>query len=139
LIKGRKKFKQFQIPIGEDHKKGVYSIILNNDIYIGSTNTSFRERFLQHINKNNPLKHTYDLLINGGIFNTLWIATDNEDERNIRKKENEYIEEYKNNPYWNVINFKDSYKIKYKNIKVKAKDYNSAIKVLQSNNIYYKK
>ena len=31
-------------------KTGVYMIILNNEIYIGSTTASFRERFLQHYN-----------------------------------------------------------------------------------------
>jgi len=129
-------------------KTGVYSIILDKTIYIGSTNNNFRKRFIQHISKKNPLKHTYNLLIKGGIFTTLWIANDDTNESEIRKKENEYIKYYKNLSDWDLINtryphkqkgkhnkIKPKQKIKYKNIKINSNDYNSVIQLLKVNNI----
>ena len=139
----RKEYKQFKISIENENKAGVYSIILNNDIYIGSTANSFRERFKEHTYKSNPLKHTYDMIHNGGIFEVIWIAEEGMDELTIRQKEKEYIQYYKTLADWNVINFKyisNKIKIvsKYKYIKVGKKDYNIAIKLLQENNIHIK-
>ena len=134
----RKNFTQFEIPRYNENKTGVYSITLDNNIYIGSTVKGFRERFREHIYKNNPLTHTYEMMQNGGIFKTLWIARDGTEESIIRQKEKDYIEYYIGLSEWNVINLKYGYKIIYNNIKVKEKDYNTAIKILQNNNIHIK-
>ena len=134
----RKNFTQFEIPRYNENKTGVYSITLDNNIYIGSTVKGFRERFREHTYKNNPLTHTYEMIQNGGIFKTLWIARDGTEESIIRQKEKDYIEYYIGLSEWNVINLKYGYKIIYNNIKVKEKDYNTAIEILQNNNIHIK-
>ena len=43
------------------------------------------------------MDHTQRLLQNGGIFEILWIAPDNTSENDIRQKEQEYINQYKEN------------------------------------------
>ena len=136
----RKDYKQFNISTNNDDdlKKGVYKIISDNNIYIGSTNNNFRERFIMHMSKNNPLKHTYNMIHNGGVFEAIWIAEEDIEESVIRKKEKEYIEYYIGLSEWNVINLRYGYKIKYSNIKIKKNDYNTVISLLQDNNIYYK-
>jgi len=138
----RKDYEQFRISIEDEHKTGVYSIILNNNIYIGSTIKSFRERFKKHTYKDNPLP-TYNMIHKGGIFEIIWIAEEGTDKLTIRQKEKEYIQYYKTLGNWNIINFRYmSNKIKlvskYKYIKVGKKDYNIAIKLLQKNNIHIK-
>jgi len=129
---------QFEIPRYNENKTGVYSITLDNNIYIGSTVKGFRERFREHIYKNNPLTHTYEMMQNGGIFKTLWIAKDGTEELTIRQKEKEYIECYIGLSEWNVINLKYGYKTAYNNIKIKKNDYDTVVSLLQDNNIYYK-
>ena len=47
---------------------GIYYIIENNNIYIGSTTVGFRSRFRDHYNKNNKNKDTYMMLHNQGEF-----------------------------------------------------------------------
>jgi len=63
-------------------------------------------------------------------------------EPEIRKIENRYIEEYKNNSGWNVINSKSAWsytepKQRYKNIniKVKVEDHKSTLKLLKELNL----
>ena len=134
----KKEFEQLNISIENENKIGVYSITLDNDIYIGSTIKGFRERFMQHRNKDNPLKHTYDMIQNGGIFEAIWIAEEDTEELTIRQKEKEYIECYIGLSEWNVINLKYGYKTAYNNIKIKKNDYDTVVSLLQNNNIYYK-
>ena len=145
LSANRKEFKQFKVSLENEQKTGVYSITLNNDIYIGSTTNSFRMRFKQHRGKENQkqLLHTYNMINNGGTFQIIWIAEEGTEEAIIRQKEKEYIQYYKTLGDWNIINFKYmSNKIKlvskYKYIKVGKKDYNTAIQLLQENGIHIK-
>ena len=125
---------------------GVYKITLDNQIYIGSTKVGFRTRFIQHIANNLP--KTKEMLDNGGTFDILQIC-DGMEENEIRHIEQQWIEEYRNNPDWIVVNSLDhvsikgekhnkqikSKKQKYKKIKVKEEDYNKVIELLLSNNI----
>lgn len=133
-------FKQlpgFKVDKKYKNSKGVYCISLNNIIYIGSTTSGFRQRFIQHVSIHNPLP-TYQMLKNGGVFKILWI-TEKNDEKSIRHMENVYINKYKNNPNWIVCNTKYAWcyeeKIKYKTIKVNSIQYENALNILIKNNI----
>lgn len=101
---------------------GIYKITLNNDIYIGSTIKSFRKRFQQHNRgKDKLMKHTYELLQNGGVFEILHDMTGIEDEELIRMVEDEAIKEYLLNPNWNIINRKPGAKSYNRTYKKKKK------------------
>ena len=140
----KKYYSNFNISEENENKIGVYTIILDNKIYIGSTIVGFRHRFKEHIKYNNLLP-TKNMLENGGIFTILEIC-DRLDEPTVRRIENQYIQEYRNNENWDVINKRDAWsfqkslkikykkiKIKYKMIKVKQDNYEDAIKLLEHN------
>lgn len=141
-----KKYDSFQVDENDFHKKGVYSIILNNCIYIGSTTLSFRKRFLKHINKVNLLC-TKQMLKDGANFNILWIANDNDSEDTIRTKETEFINKYRQDSNWIVKNsikhnpyVKGKLKFikKYKKIYIHKNDMEKVIQYMKDNNIFYK-
>lgn len=99
---------------------GIYSITLDNNIYIGSTCTGFRIRFIQHRGKNNDLC-TKEMIEDGATFQIIEIC-DNMTEPEVRELENKYIELYKQDDEWNLMNtnnawsyekdYKDSYTTK---------------------------
>lgn len=141
---GKKIHNNLNISEEDENKTGVYAIILDKKIYIGSTIVGFRHRFKEHIKYNNLLP-TKNMLENGGIFTILEIC-DRLDEPTVRRIENQYIQEYRNNENWDVINKRDAWsfqkslkikykkiKIKYKMIKVKQDNYEDAIKLLEHN------
>ena len=138
-----KYFKCCKMDISLYQKKGVYKIVQKNKIYIGSTIQSFRIRFLGHMYDYNVLP-TRDMLLNGGYFDVIWIAPDNATEKEIRKKENKYINYYKNNKNWICVNKNDAWvmknvikvkKPKFKKIKINKEDYKKAVNLLLKNNI----
>ena len=127
--------------------KGVYKIQLDNEVYVGSTTVGFRTRYRQHSNnENNMTPHTQDLLKRGASFEILWIADENDSETTIRQRENDYIEQYRNDGY-NMLNshvpviisekrtVNSIKKIKYKNIKINKEDYEKAIALLTENGL----
>lgn len=124
------------------NKKGVYKIVQENKIYIGSTIRSFRIRFLGHMYDDNVLP-TRDMLLNEGYFDVIWIAPDNANEKEIRDVENKYIKYYKKNKDWTCINKNEAWvmenviikKPKYKRIKINKQDYKKAIEILKNNGI----
>lgn len=138
----KKHYEQFKVSIEDSFSIGVYKITLGNEIYIGSTTTSFRRRFTQHAHKNNPLANTKDLLERGATFEILQICNGME-ENEIRRIENDWIEEFRNNPDWIVVNEVEHVKIKgerkekpkYKKIKVLEEDYEKALEILRENGI----
>ena len=97
---------------------GVYKIVLDNQIYIGSTTFGFRKRFIGHRSKFNTLP-TKEMLDNGGTFDILQICN-GMDENEIRHIEDSYIEEYRNNPNWIVVN-------ELKNVAIKGEDRKSVV------------
>lgn len=125
------------------HNTGIYCILSKGtkEIYIGSTVRNFRERFQEHFNGNDTsMKHTYNLLHNGGEFYILYDMIGIEDKTLIRMVENEFIQYFKYYTDYNVINKMNeslwkgkSYKQKYKNIKIKLEDYNLILKLLENN------
>ena len=143
----RKEYKEYKIEKRYDNSIGIYKITLDRNIYIGSTVKGFRVRFLQHRKKGNRLI-TKNMLEQGAIFEMIQIC-DGMEENEIRHIEQQWIEEYRNNPEWIVVNSLDhvqikgeehrkqtkSKKQKYKKIKVKEEDYNKVIELLSSNNI----
>ena len=124
-----KQYKEFNVDEDEENNIGIYYIILNDDIYIGSTYAGFKKRFLQHYYGESPsMKHTYKLLQNGGVFNILYNMSGIDDIQLIRMVEHYFIDYFDSNVEFNVIN-----KIKsscYKNIEVKLTDYYDIIKLL---------
>lgn len=108
IINKLKRYSQLKIKDNEYNDVGVYAIILQNNIYIGSTTIGFRNRFLQHL-KWEKLS-TKQMLLNDGEFIILYKSLKNEkSEIFIRNKEKELIDEYKNNENWNVINKNNPY------------------------------
>lgn len=103
-----------------DDSKGVYKIQLNNSVYIGSTIAGFRHRFMQHYNGNycGQMLYTQQLLLNGGTFESIWIAGDSDDIETIRDKEKYYIQKYYNNGF-DMVNKK----MKKRKNKKNTKDY----------------
>ena len=139
-----KEYKQFKIKKDKYNNIGIYCITNGMDIYIGSTVSSFRNRFQEHLyGYIDYMKHTHDLLNNGGEFHLLYDMTNIKDETLIRMVENEYIQYFKEYTDFNVINHmneanwkgKKTYKQKYKRIKIKLEDYDNALKVLEENGI----
>ena len=143
--RGYKHQPQFKIPKEHFDSKGVYCIIVNHDIYIGSTNNTFRQRFNQHKAKDNSLI-TKEILENETTQFIMLKEMNSSTEFEIRLKEEEYIQHYINNTDWNVVNEVLSVKIKgrinqppkYKSIKVLESDYEKALQILQENNINIK-
>ena len=125
---------------------GIYKIVLNNEIYIGSTIAGFKNRFLTHRGVGNKLKTRKMLLEQGATFEILQIC-DGMSENEIRHIEQQWIEEYRNNPDWEVINIDDHVKRKgeqhgksqnipdNKIIKVKREDYDRALEILEREGI----
>lgn len=141
----KKKFPQFLPNEEYNNSIGIYKIVLDNKIYIGSTVSGFRYRFLSHKNKGNKLE-TRQLLEQGAVFDIIQIC-DGMEESEIRQIENEWIEEFRNNPDWIVVNQVDHVRIKgeqhgksknisdNKIIKVKREDYDRALEILEREGI----
>lgn len=145
---GWKDYEQFKISYEEKDNIGIYYIVKDNDIYIGSTIVGFRDRFRNHYYGYEPLmKHTYEMLQNGGEFHILYNMTGIEDEVLIRQIEDEYINYFKNYTNYNIINKidkawssrkKNEVKIKYKTIRIKVLeyDYDKVIQFLIEHGLY---
>lgn len=143
---GRKNYKnnyaQYKINKKFDNSIGVYRIInyKTKEVYIGSTTNSFRKRFIQHYeNYNKNSFKTCDLIHNGGEFEILEEMNDST-EKEIRLREQYYINEYlKDDNYILINHFNEvSYKGKRKyftKIKIDKKDLEFAIKILNENGI----
>ena len=104
----RKEFPNFLISLEDEVKIGVYKITLDKDVYIGSTISSFRHRFIQHNFKNNPIPNIFNMLKNGATFEIVEICEEMT-EPEIRALENKYINKYKTDSKWNLINSKDAW------------------------------
>jgi hypothetical protein len=137
---------QYDVDVEYDKNKGVYSIVLEDKIYIGSTINSFRNRFLSY---NKPRKNTWTglkLFNKGGIFKIEWIAPDSSDELEIRLKEIEYIDYYNLHTDYIVVNkadnvfiLKDKNKlINYNKILIRDCDYEKVLDLLKKEKILYK-
>lgn len=86
------------------NNNGVYAIILDKDIYIGSTISDFKDRYNNSIQNPHSEKHR-GLIQRGGKFIRLWVAEKGfDDEDTIRKIEQLYLNYYMNDKNYNVIN-----------------------------------
>ena len=132
---------KFNINPLDKNRAGIYKIQLNNTIYIGQTN-NFIERYYQHNSKLNKMnKSTKPLLELGATMDILEFEDDLE-KRLL--KESKYAIEYKLNGF-NVINdfnriVKENYRKqrreKFITIKIKFKDLDYVINLLNNNNIF---
>lgn len=129
-----------------NHAKGVYKIQLDNDVYIGSTIMGFRKRYIDHSeNYQNMMDHTQRLLQNGGVFEILWIAPDNSSENDIRQKEQEYINQYKENEKLHInkkpqviIPVHKNKNPKFKKLFIDSRNYNFVIELLKNCEINFR-
>ena len=137
---------QFNIPRKDRNNTGIYYILRDKDIYIGSTCAGFRDRFIRHFRgQDKVMRYTYDLLHSGGYFNILLDMTGIEDEVLIRQVEQEFILYLINNDNYNVLNKNEKTwslkektklnKIKYKTIKIKEDKYEEALSLLFKNGL----
>lgn len=134
----------FIVPVAYKNSIGVYKIQLGNNIYIGSTVSSFWSRFLQHIGRSNK-QITREMLDNGAIFDIIEIC-DDMSEPEIRLAEESWINIFSKDNKYNVMNKAEvfSYTIpkpkppKYKNIKINENDFEKLIEYMTNNNIDYK-
>jgi hypothetical protein len=139
-----KDYKQLKISYEERDNIGIYYIIQGDNIYIGSTTWGFRNRFQQHYHGYDKLmKHTYDMLQNGGEFCILYDMTGIQDEPLIRQLENEYIQYFIKNTNYNVINKKENAwskterirPLRNKTIKIREDKYEQAMQLLMKNGL----
>ena len=140
-------FPNYLVSKEQNESIGIYSITLGNKIYIGSTTAGFRKRFLEHRGKQNPLP-TREMLENGAVFEVLQICngmTENE----IRHIEDNWIEEYRSNPKWIVVNELKSVGIKgerknskpkpkYTKVRINKDDLDRTMELLKENGIDFK-
>lgn len=136
-----KKYDSLSISENEYKDIGIYKIILDNKIYIGSTIMGFRDRFLFHYyGHDKTMKHTYELIKEGGKFEILE-NMNGEDEETIRKKEDEYIQKYKEDDSWILINniggwgSKANNRKKYTTIRIEVKNLEKAKEILKENGL----
>ena len=136
---------QLKVPQEHYNSIGVYAIISNHQIYIGSTISGFKTRFSQHKYKDNPLI-TKEMLEDEKAKFVMLKEMNNSSEFEIRLQEEEYIQHYINNTDWEVMNITSTVKIKgrrkvnepkpkFKSIKVLETDYEKAIQILKDNGI----
>jgi hypothetical protein len=121
----KKEFKNF-LPVESDWNKiGIYCVYdKDNNIYIGSTLRGFRYRFTQHNNLKNNDTASKSIIENEGVFDILW-ESPIVDEVLLRRIEQEYINYYRFNTNWNVVNDREvigveEVKPKMKTIKIKV-------------------
>ncbi len=96
-------YKGYAIPEDKDDSCGVYCITLGNKIYVGSTTTTFRIRYRAYVYKIGQA-HVTDLIEAGGQYTIIWEANPTDDEITIRRMEQIYIDLYKADPRWELIN-----------------------------------
>ena len=143
-VRNTKNYPQFKVNKDKWHNKGVYMIKLDNQVYIGST-INFRDRFKQHLRGDlDYMKHTYELLNNGGKFFILHDMSDIEDIELIRMVEEEYILFYTHETDYDVINRRigiytfEKPKIKYKSIKIEENRLSEVLEILEERGVCYK-
>lgn len=120
--------------------KGVYCFKNNNKIYIGSTNTTFKDRFTSH--RTGKISFTRWLSTSENCGFEILETIDNSTEPEIRMREKYYINLYSSDGNYTVMNKKSPWSytvkkiiLKKKIIQVLEKNYKQAIKLLKENNL----
>lgn len=141
----RTPYKELDIDEEDYDSIGVYKITSSNEIYIGSTTKGFRQRFMEH--RRGETNATKDMFQNDDVKFTIVEICDELSEPEIRAKENKWIEYYKNNPKWELLNINNAWsqtqkkprqkKIRYKTIRIKVReeDYIDTINKLAEMNL----
>ena len=84
--------------------KGVYCIVdIDKNLYIGSTSTSFKERYSNHINKENRCTSA-QIVANEHKFGVLLDMSEEDDTEVIKLVENEFINLFKDDTEFNLVN-----------------------------------
>ena len=127
------------VPEEYSKSKGIYRIILNDEVYIGSTGKGFRKRFLSHLTGNQP--HTKDLIDRGGRFELVEVM-DSPTKAERLAREAYYIDWYLKNESYIVINQRleiaPCEKIKYRRVMVSDDDYEKVLALLKEHGIHLK-
>ena len=147
----KKNYPQLKLNKEEWENKGIYAIKLGNQIYIGSTTRGFKQRFREHLYGTlDSMKHTQELLKQGGEFFILHDMNDIEDIELIRQIEEEYILFYTHETDYDVVNRRvntsafekpkksEKPKIKYKTIKIEENRLSEVLEILDERGVCYK-
>ena len=133
-------FSGYHIPQEHSKSKGVYRIICDNEVYIGSTCSGFRRWFIQHLRLNNH-PTTKDLLERGGRFE-LVETMNNASKEEILMREDYYIDLYSKDKDYTVVNQRPALpsppKVKYKRLLILEDDYELAMSILEEHGIRLK-
>lgn len=137
-----KDFGNFKVKKEFENNIGIYRIInyKTKEVYIGSTIRGFRTRFKEHNRGDTEyMYYTKELLNNGGVFEILESMNDCS-EKEIRLKEQYYIDRYNENNNYILINnrYEVCYNGKKKHfvkIKIEDKYLDLATKLLNENGI----
>ena len=133
-------FSGYHIPQEYSKSKGVYRIICDNEVYIGSTRRGFRRRFIEHLKLNNQ-PTTKDLLERGGRFEVVEVMN-NSSKEEILMREDYYIDLYSKDKDYTVVNQRPALpsppKVKYKRLLVLEDDYELAMSLLEEHGIRLK-
>ena len=137
-------YKQFRVPKEHYESIGIYKITLGNRMYVGSTVVGFRERFMRHRNDSKKTEASKIVLHKNGRFEIIEICN-GVDEPMVRKREDYWIDHYKNHLNWCLINVNPAWsqtqkrerkvEKKYVSIKILKDDYEKVLRVLYKNNI----
>ena len=134
------KFSGYHIPQEHSKSKGVYRIICDNEVYIGSTCSGLRRRFIHHLKLNNH-PPTKDLLERGGRFELLEVMN-NASKEEILIREDYYIDLYLKDKDYTVVNQRSALpsppKVKYKRLLILEDDYELAMSLLEEHGIRLK-
>lgn len=101
-------YPNFNVAYEQSKDIGVYRVVLNNVIYIGSTRAGFRKRFLSHHSNRGQMPFLDQLYDDGGVFEIVEVMNGASNEE-IYKRENEYIEQYLDDANWECLNRRPSY------------------------------
>lgn len=132
-------FPGYCIPEEHDRSIGVYRIICDNEIYIGSTSDSFRSRFLGHVYSGKPLVPTL-MIERGGRYELIEVMN-GFNEKEVLIREQHYIDQYKQDQNFVLVNQVSAVarpSDKYKRILVSEVDYELAISLLKEHGIQLK-
>lgn len=132
-------FPGYCIPEEHDRSIGVYRIICDNEIYIGSTSDSFRSRFLGHVYSGKPLVPTL-MIERGGRYELIEVMN-GFNEKEVLIREQHYIDQYKQDQNFVLVNQVSAVarpSDKYKRILVSEVDYELAMSLLKEHGIQLK-
>lgn len=130
----------YGVPEEHDRSIGIYRIVYENEVYIGSTAQSFRYRFYGHIYSGKPLVPTL-MIEKGGVYELVEVMNGCSKEE-ILAREDYYIDLYEQDERFVLVNQRNASpqppQPKYKRLMVLEDDYERALSLLEEHGIQLK-